>query len=252
MYCDKFVVCVKVNGKILREATDIVYLPFGTEYSILLKNLNTKRAKANVYIDGADVLSGSALILDANSECELEGFVNTYGSVTHRFKFIEKTEQISNYRGDKPEDGLIRVVYSFENCKTFFDPKIYINPQDFRYDNQVYCKDTSGDYQHKVNFTISGNVDSRSCDNNVLYSSNCACNNDGITVKGSCSNQSFGYAFFSSSGEEKVIILKLCGTSKRMKVKKAITTKMKIQCEICGKKNLSRNKFCSNCGTALF
>jgi len=88
----------------------------------------------------------------------------------------------------KPEDGLIRVVYSFENCKTFFDPKIYINPQDFRYDNQVYCKDTSGDYQHKVNFTISGNVDSRSCDNNVLYSSNCACNNDGITVKGSCSH----------------------------------------------------------------
>ncbi len=251
MYHEKFVVCVKVNGKILREAKDIVFLPFGTEYSILLKNLNTDRAKVRVYIDGSDVMSGCSLILDGNSECELEGFVSTCGNVTNKFKFIEKTQQISDYRGDKPEDGLIRVVYSFEvfnfSKRCFYSSE----PLNYRQDYKVYSSHKTG-CPPPDQFYSNCNVSLKS--NNASYSVNCCCeaNSEGITVKGSSSNQSFNSASFGLSGEEHVIILKLYGTNKEVKIEKPITTKTKIKCETCGKRTTSKNKFCPNCGTALF
>jgi hypothetical protein len=52
MYSNKLVASIKSNGKILREFNDKVYVPFGTEYSILIKNLNTVRASVNIFVDG--------------------------------------------------------------------------------------------------------------------------------------------------------------------------------------------------------
>ena len=37
MYANKLVASLKANGKILREFKDNVYIPFGSEYSFLLK-----------------------------------------------------------------------------------------------------------------------------------------------------------------------------------------------------------------------
>ena len=54
MYQSKLVASLKANGKVLREFKDKVYVPFASEYSILLKNLNTVRAEVHVYIDGED------------------------------------------------------------------------------------------------------------------------------------------------------------------------------------------------------
>ena len=62
VYQDKFVVSVKVNGKVLREHDkDHVYLPFGSEYSILLKNLESRKALVTINIDGKNAL-GLSLI----------------------------------------------------------------------------------------------------------------------------------------------------------------------------------------------
>ena len=111
VYSDKLVVVLKHKGKILREHKDVVTLPFGSEYSILVKNLNTAKAKVSIEIDGEHVLDGQALLVDANTTTELKGFLK--GSrTTNRFKFIEKTAQISNYRGDRIDDGIIRVEYN--------------------------------------------------------------------------------------------------------------------------------------------
>jgi hypothetical protein len=49
MYHQKLVASIKANNKILREFKDTVYVPFASEYSILIKNLNTVRAVVNVY-----------------------------------------------------------------------------------------------------------------------------------------------------------------------------------------------------------
>jgi len=251
MYCEKFVVCVKVNGKILRENKDIVYLPFGTEYSILLKNLNTRRAKVKIYIDGEDVHPGTSLIIDKNSETELEGFMSG-NQVTHKFKFIEKTEDISNYRGDFPEDGLIRVVYSFEEDFDFSWG--HHHHHHYHYNNFKY----SADYNTKYNNSgtaprtwLSFNCNSQPKNSLLNECTNCSYD-AGITVKGSESNQQFNYASFGLSGEEHVIILHLKGKKKDTIVERPITTKTKITCNICGKRSSSNNKFCPNCGTALF
>ena len=112
-YADNFVVEVKQNGKILRVKNGAVYLPFGSEYSILLKNLNSVRAGIKVSIDGEDVLDNSSLVLDANSDTVLEGFLR--GTVArNRFRFINKTQEISDHRGDRADDGLLRVEFAFE------------------------------------------------------------------------------------------------------------------------------------------
>ena len=56
MYGNKLAAAIKVNGKVLREFKDTVYIPFGAEYTILVKNLETKRAIVNIFIDGENVV----------------------------------------------------------------------------------------------------------------------------------------------------------------------------------------------------
>jgi len=115
-YKDQFVVEVKCNGKILRVQDDVIHLPFGSEYSIYLKNLNSRRAAINISIDGEDVLDGSSLILNANSSTDLEGFLRG-ATAKNKFKFINKTKEIQDHRGDKIDDGIIRVEFAYEKAK---------------------------------------------------------------------------------------------------------------------------------------
>ena len=111
MYGNKLAAAIKVNGKILREFKDTVYIPFGSEYEILIKNLHTTRAVVNVYIDGNNVSPGG-LVINAGSDITLERSIEN-GNLTegNRFKFIERTSNIENHRGIKIEDGLIRILY---------------------------------------------------------------------------------------------------------------------------------------------
>lgn len=115
MYQNKLVASLKANGKILREFKDTVYIPFGSEYSFLLKNLNTVRALVNVFIDGEDMTPGG-LVLNAGQEVDLERSIKG-GNLRegNRFKFIERTSAIENGpRGVKLEDGLVRIEFQFE------------------------------------------------------------------------------------------------------------------------------------------
>lgn len=115
MYNQGFAAAIKVNGRVLRENGDTVNLPFGSEYTILLKNLNTVRAMVRVVIDGQDVCDDTWLIINPNSTINLERSIrNGNLSQGNKFKFIERTAGIENYRGIGMEDGLIRVEYKFE------------------------------------------------------------------------------------------------------------------------------------------
>jgi hypothetical protein len=115
MYNNKLVASLKANGKILREFKDTVYIPFGSEYSFLLKNLHTQRAVVNIFIDGENIVEGG-LVLDPNREVDLERYIKN-GNLTegNRFKFIERTQAIEDGpRGVKLEDGLIRIEFQYE------------------------------------------------------------------------------------------------------------------------------------------
>ncbi len=110
MYQSKIVAVIKVGGKVLRESDGMVSLPFGCEYSILVKNLDSVRAQFTVSVDGTEATEGTRLILAPNSHVELERFIRG-GNLAegNRFKFIERTGAIEAHRGIGVDDGLVRV-----------------------------------------------------------------------------------------------------------------------------------------------
>ena len=115
MYQSKMAFAIKSNGKVLREFKDTVYVPFGSEYSILIKNLHTTRALVNVFIDGVNQTPGG-LVVDAGRECNFErSLLNGSLTTGNRFKFIERTGAVEQHRGVKLEDGIVRIEYQFES-----------------------------------------------------------------------------------------------------------------------------------------
>jgi len=142
MYHEKLVVALKVDGKILREIKDCVYIPFGKEYSIFIKNLNSVRAAIRISIDGKNMLSDGHIVLAANGTIDLERgvFENNLES-GNKFKFIEPTEKIENHRGINAEDGLVRIEFEFEdtdNSKHFTMPTPMWQGPHIVYQNQPY------------------------------------------------------------------------------------------------------------------
>jgi len=255
VYNEKMVVIIKVNGKVLREQGDTVYIPFGSEYSIVLKNLNSVKAVANVEVDGDDALNDYQLIVPANDCVVLEGFMRGR-CVSHKFKFIEKTKQISKFRGDKPCDGLVRVSYTFEKKRDTFYPQIYRDPcQPLWYSSKTTYHDTSGPTCGSSGPVYGANLNNitTSCNtNSSSFKAKSIVNDSGITVKGSSSNQAFTIGSVGClENQTHVIVLQLKGKIKKKIIKKAVTVKTKVQCCTCGKRSKSKNKFCPNCGTSL-
>ncbi len=284
-YSNKLVAVLVANGDILRESRkngeDIVYLPWGQDYSIKFKNLNTRKALVNVSIDGKDVLDGKHLILEPNSESTLEGFMDGM-SVKNKFRFIKMTQQIKEYRGEKIDDGIIRIEYQYEKepdnvQKTVIHEMHYYdyygscprcNPKP-RWWYETYLKDSTDatvfrDYCTSLNNNYnSGPARSSSLSGYSeplprrmsfnMNDDNLSSEDNGITVKGSRTNQNFSYGYIGELEEQKhVIIFRLKGTdSKSRPIKKPILVRSRTTCETCGKRNESSNKFCSGCGTSL-
>jgi zinc-ribbon domain len=265
MYNQKLIASLKANGKILREYKDTVYCPFGQEYSILLKNLNTFRAVVHVYIDGEDMIP-DGLVLNAGQEVDLERSIKN-GNLNegNRFKFIERTGKVEQHRGVKLEDGIVRIEYQFEM------PRPIINIRDnFRYTG--IGGSSTGDYYgptHDVwcSTNISGSTGASYSTNSVLRSQTLKSvsatsatmdsyvpqNEAGITVPGSKSEQKFQTTTMGALDPQKYsIVLKILGeTPDNEPVRKPITTKHKPKCVTCGKQNKATAKFCTECGTAL-
>jgi len=256
VYRERFVAVVKHKGKILREHDDTVTLPFGSEYSILLKNLETRRASVKISIDGTDVLNGHSLVVNANSEIEIERFLKDLDK-GNRFKFIEKTQEIADYRGDKIDDGFIRIEFAFEKHVDMN----WLTRSYYRYSGSGYCGQSAGSPFMYDSFTVSNSISERGLSNSsdVTYTSSInesftPKQDEGITVPGSISEQKFKTVTMGELGDEKhVIILKLRGTTKKehIKVKAPITVRTRLTCQTCGRKSKSSMKFCGNCGTSL-
>jgi len=287
VYSSQFVAVVKCNGKVLRERSDVVTLPFGAEYSLLLKNLSPRKASVNVSIDGQDVLYGNSLIIDPNSETELKGFLDGM-TVRHRFKFIQKTKQIQQHRGDKLDDGIIRIQYAFEEQRVIKRKTILHEHHKHEHHHHHHHRKThwyNYDYypplfsdSKGVGWDDSGNVygssdqlvgSSLTCNSggrglegevsNCFYSNVCEdslddapLDDEGITVQGSQTRQDFHYDTIGKLEPSQVIILRLRGqTSGGTKVSKPVTVKTKFQCPTCGTRSGSRARFCAQCGTNL-
>jgi len=234
MYKNKLICVVKdSNGKILREYDDTVYIPFGNEYTLSLKNLENRKAVASIKIDGIDVLDENQIVLYPGIETPLERFIiNNNFNKGNKFKFIEKTQEISNFRGDRIDDGLIEIKFQFEKEKSFR--------------GMTDCGRNLCDTPRCA--------ESLQCSiiSNAYYASTVEQPNDGITVKGSISNQSFSYGYVGElESEIYTVVIKLKGKTNQTEVSKPIYLKTNIQCSTCGRKYKTNFKFCPNCGTCL-
>jgi hypothetical protein len=269
---EQFVVVVKCNGKILREDNGVVSLPFGSEYSLLIKNLNSRRASIKISIDGQDVLDRSSLVIEPNQETELQGFL-TGMIAKNKFKFIQKTKEIQKHRGDKIDDGIIRIEFAFEkppvtkrevivehhHCWDHWHWPFY------RYDYYEY-KPIRSFYSSNENigsssaeWSAKGSSAAPLVNNNDIQVYNCSLNNltvpqqdEGITVKGNEIAQAFHATYLGEMDPPEVITIRLKGfKGDGEPVIQVKTTKTKITCSSCGKKCRSSMKYCSNCGTFL-
>ena len=291
MYNSKLVASIKANGRVLKEYKDTVYVNFGAEYSILLKNLNTVRAVVNVFIDGENAVPGG-LVIDPGRTVDLERWIkNGNLSQGNRFKFIERTGAIEDGpRGIKLEDGLIRIEYQFELPR----PVLFVsNTTATPYYPPGVRTPTTGEYPGVTDrFTLraSGVVNqvnvggalrgvdysagestraaasaatgatlaSMGIASNTEYHGGAACmdsyhNDVGITVPGSKSTQSFQTTQVGTLDTTMhSIVLRLVGDLGHNKpVTEPVTVKAKPKCVTCGKQNKTTAKFCSECGTAL-
>lgn len=251
-YRDHLVAVIKANGRILSEVDSTFTIPFGSEYSVLLKNLNSVRIQVAVSIDGVNVTEGTRLIIQPNADLELERFIkNGNLQAGNRFKFIERTGAIEAHRGIQVDDGLVRVEAWTEYIQPMLTVPIvhYYNPALWENRQPVFRS-------FQTTTTSSAPVA------NATYQMSCfagqalhdaSLNNDaGLTVPGSESNQQFApTSGFALESQSRVIVLKLRGQVAGRKVVKAVTVKCKPQCVTCGKKNDPRSRFCAQCGTAL-
>jgi len=239
VYSNKFIAVIKCKGKVLREFSDgVVRLPFGSDYSIYLKNKDTRKALVNIKVDGKDVLDYNKIIVGPNETTELKGFMKG-STVRNKFRFINKTKEISKFRGDFLEDGLVEIEYQFEKTTPIMWAMPYEEPR---------AKSRSDFYGGVTNDNVlMGSVTTSYCSTDL-----------GITVPGSETRQSFVTGSINTLETEKYnIIIHLKGEIKtrtkniKKKVGKAITVKTKIQCQTCGRRWKSSMKYCGNCSTYL-
>lgn len=251
MYDSKMALAVKSSGRVLREAKSDnntqVYMPFGCEYSLMLKNLNSVRALAKIWIDGTDVTEGtSGLVVPPNQSIDIERFIkNGNLSGGNKFKFIERTAAVSNHRGNKIDDGLIRVEFEFEKVQPVY--------------NQYYSKLGSvrsyGGIDSAQFGAASGGA-ATLASNSIVNASHqtraLSQNETGITVPGAVSDQQFHVAsWFPTDGVMHVMVLQMLGEVEGQPVPEPITVQMKARCSSCGTLSKANAKFCGECGTSL-
>ena len=241
MYKNKLAVALKSTGKVLREFGDEVYLPFGSEYSIFIKNLNSVRALVSVSVDGVDVGDGTKFVVNANDSIDIERFIKDGNcNEGNRLKFVERTSGVENHRGVGIEDGLVRVEFQFEkrmqyNSIHWYSPSspYWVYGSNYPTVTAQYNAPTVT-YTHSVTEPVDG------------------INDVGITVPGSISDQEFVDAgWFPVEDAKEVIVLKILGETENRQVFKPVTVKAKPKCVTCGRTNKATAKFCVECGTSL-
>jgi hypothetical protein len=259
MYSDKLAVAIKVDGKVLREHGDTVYLPIGCEYSVFIKNMDTRRAAVSITIDGTDILDGRSLVVEAGCTSEVERFVrNGNLSEGNRLRFIEKTASIEKHRGNRVEDGLVEIGWQFEALPLHQ----IIDTTLTRPRTDCPIKPYSGFGGHGLdepNYTVKncGNVSDVvrpvPADCSVQATSSPCSNVSGITVAGSESQQKFSTTVLGRMDQQRhsMVVRLMGGDAPIGQVIKPVTVKTKLTCSSCGTKSKSTVKFCPECGTSL-
>jgi len=237
MYKNGFAIAIKKDGKVaLRESKGKVYIPFDTEYSILLKNTTSQRSLVQIKIDGTDVMNGSKLIVKANDSSDLTRFcLDGDLDKGNKFKFVP----LAHPEVQDPtaiENGLVEVTL-WPELEEHIIIKDISNVESWMPQNvQSYPKS----YPRGIG-GASANVSSVSCSADSYFK------DGGATVEGRASTQTFTNGTFGKQGNPTIVIIRLRPYKEAITVRDTKT----VYCSECGNKNRYGSKYCSECGDKL-
>lgn len=286
VHSNHLVASIKVGGRHLREyktdGNNTVYLPYGCEYSLYFKNLHGEPAVVDVEIDGETAIKG--LVVPGkkpgtsgweSNVVELERFHNKGDmSSGYRFKFIEKTDKIREHKGEGPEDGLITITYRFAKPKPVVKPRPQIDPWPDTWRKDEWTNNMYSSHVRRVKprgtETTSSRRITNKMSNQLSYGGTMSMsdapmaagaafsaqvgNDEGITVEGSQSAQSFTYTSVGPlETQTHTIVFSLRGDigQEKGQVTQAVTTRQRIECKTCGTRQTTNNKYCKECGTSI-
>lgn len=118
MYSSKFVMCVLLDGTPQKElANGEIHLPFGSTYTIRLRNRNSRPAAAKIYIDGENV-SGEGWRIPANDKVDIRRHADR--DVSFKFVDLDSAEAIEFGKNGPNHDkvkGVIEARFYLEKDK---------------------------------------------------------------------------------------------------------------------------------------
>lgn len=259
MFIKDFVVSICTKDGICREFKDslggqAVYLKYGSEYSIYLKNLRDVRACVKVTVDGTET-TADGLVIGANASHTLEGVIGA-DNVTHNvFKFIAKTRKIKEFRGDKADDSVIQVSVTFEKKPVVRRPSLleeypWIHDQWYSRPVKALNNYSLGNAQQ-----MGFHCNTRSCSNEAVSTSNispASLDMGGITVPGTPTDVRYSTTTFNASDDTTSVSFRLSGVNPEDQIiQNPVVTSRKRQCPTCGTHNPNTNKYCGECSRCL-
>ncbi|MHA2217660.1 MAG: zinc ribbon domain-containing protein [Candidatus Hodarchaeales archaeon] len=272
MYKDKFILSILHDGHPVKETgmryNKEVAIPFDSEYKIRLKNKNDRSCTARIFVDGKKVSQLGDVILHAGGTIDLERFIDRSLAEGKRFKFVP----LDHSDVDDPtssKNGIIRAEFRLAKRPN----GVKIHPIDWviNYDGMYrYKEDNDGiDWSYtpatftcddtgtvKVTPTVSF------CSSNIGLGSNGSGNNtkhqpltkgmaasveNGATIEGGKSTQSFIYSDLEVEDNAVVLKLKLVGIKDTKEMRHSIYK----YCSNCGHRVRRVDKYCSGCGRKL-
>jgi hypothetical protein len=187
-YANAFVVSLICNNQPQREYNEdnerVVRIPFGSEYSLRLKNMRDNKVSVMISIDGMNIVSGGGrFVLQPHEDLDLERFVEDLKE-GKRFKFMSVEEGKNTGEIQDPyskDNGLITVE--------IFEPEV----------KKVYRESGYSDVLRSRKISADGFTQTKGSSRGITGCSNVVMDNvvmtssfdAGATVAGSTSSQQF-------------------------------------------------------------
>lgn len=251
MYLNKFVVSVIHDGHPVHETGHgirEVAIPFNSEYKVRLKNKHNRSCTARVFIDGRKVSALGDVIIGADGTVDLERFIDSSLASGKKFKFVS----LDHPEVDDPtssDNGIIKVEFRLaKGSQIVLQPipeppfKPWKPPWNdgtvlYRYDNVTYTLN-SGPLNKSFNDSISA-----AFPNSCNYINCNAAIDNGATIEGGHSSQSFTYSHLDVEETPVVLKLQMVGLKKSDKI-----ISLFKYCSNCGSKTKRTDRYCSECG----
>lgn len=244
MYRNGFALAIKKGGQVLRESQQdgrsTVFLPFESEYSVLVKNNNGRRAALRLAIDGMDV--GSEFVIGSGSSLDLERFLLDGDLNRGRcFKFVRSGDSRVQ-DPDSPDNGIVRAELWLEReypRPTMLREKPWVKPAK-PWDKPIGTPISSS---HGDIFTSSVSYRALSASDTLGFASDA-----GATVEGGESHQGFQSVHFGTKDYPSTVLELILRGSK---VAVTVSNTRRRTCLQCGRSTRRRDKYCPECGVHL-